>query len=100
MTTCIVNFYDEPDEHELNDVAYQCSTLCMFATLADCGIKTNELAGSMNVRDAEGVDGGAGSVGWGQCPGGAETQSDVHCSGPGCGELLWRGLSHYENTNS
>lgn len=97
MTTCVIYFYEQPDERELSDVAYQCSTLCMFGTLADSGIATTDLAGSVNVPDAEDVDGGAGSVGWGQCPGGAETQSDVHCSGPGCGELLWRGLSFYED---
>lgn len=100
MATCVINYYDEPDEHELNDVDYQCSALCMRETLAECGVKTNEPAGTVNMPDAEDVPGGAGSIGWGECPGGAETQSDVHCSGPGCGELLWRGLSFYDNTNS
>lgn len=98
MTTCVIYYYDEPGERELTAVDYQCSTLCMRDTLAECGIKTIEPAGTLNVADAEDVAGGAGSVGWGECPGGAETQSEVRCSG--CGELLWHGLSHYENTNS
>lgn len=89
MPTCVINYFAEPDERELTDVSYQCSTLCMFEELRGVGLAEPNLAGEANLSDG-------GSIGWGTNPGGSETQSDVRCSV--CDELLWRGLSHYENT--
>jgi hypothetical protein len=85
MTTCVVNYYDEPDQRELVEIDYQCSVLCMKETLErEANVSGFDVAGELNLPDG-------GSVDWGTCPGGAETQEDVHCSA--CGDLLWQGLS-------
>lgn len=87
MTTCVVNIYSEPGQHELDDTLYQCSIMCMRSAVeTESGLRDIEDAGEADTDD--------GSISWGRLPGGAETQSDVHCST--CEDLLWRGLSHYE----
>jgi hypothetical protein len=88
MTTCVVNIYSEPGQRELAEVLYQCSVMCMRSAVeTESGLRDIEDAGEANVEH--------GSISWGRMPGGAETQSDVHCSI--CEDLLWRGLSYYEN---
>jgi hypothetical protein len=79
-----VSYYDEPDQHELVHVDYQCSTSCMHETLAAIDTSPPDTAGSANLPDG-------GSVSWGGLPGGEETNDDVRCST--CGVLLWKGLS-------
>jgi hypothetical protein len=79
-----VSYYDEPDQHELVDIDYQCSYICMMDTLTEAGVDTEGgLAGDVNLSEG-------GSISWGRFPGGEETSSDTYCSS--CETLLWRGL--------
>lgn len=80
MRVHVTGWNDETGD--LVEVDYQCSASCMYETLRREGIHTAQIAGS--APHPEG-----GSVGFGGCPGGSETDYPVHCSA--CGVKLWCG---------
>jgi hypothetical protein len=108
MPTHCVSYHQEPDGAELVDIDYQCGYSCMIDTLAknapyalaapvEDKTVTGWVAGILlgdtptptaHAGTANSPDGG--SVSWGACPGGAETDYAVYCSG--CGDKLWSGL--------
>ena len=68
--------YEDKDGN-VYDVEYFCCKLCLQNTL------THFPPSMLRIENG-------GRISYGACPGGAETNDDVHC--PECGELLWKGL--------
>jgi len=85
MGTHVIYYCEQPNGQEITDVDYCCSQLCMLDALAKENIVPTgpDGAGTINLRTG-------GSVEYGACPGGAETDYAVYCP---CGELLWPGLN-------
>lgn len=84
MGTHVIYYCDDRDGREVTDVDYQCSYRCMLDTFTENNIDVDMVAGIVN------LPAGRGSVEYGECPGGSETDYDVHCSS--CEALLWKGL--------
>jgi hypothetical protein len=86
----VIDLGDGPEEGDVVDISYQCSYSCMVAEM-------NRETGTQEWHDDDKYVGRAGTFigenvaySYGGCPGGAETDYDIHCGG--CGAHLWHGL--------
>ena len=88
--------YDEEfGAHELVDIDYTCSYICMTDVLAKVDKECNDLFMSAKHFEDRGLTVYSNSttttaVEYGAWPGGSETDYDVSCAG--CKTLLWHGL--------